>query len=404
MLAGIVLVALNLRVVVAAVSPILDTVRADVPISDAAAGLLGSLPVLVFAVSAALAASVARRYGLEPTLVAATALSVVGEVARSMAGTSAGFLCWTVVALAGMGVGNVLLPPLVKRYFPDRIALVTAAYTVAMSFSTALPPLLAVPAAERFGWRWTLGAWAVIGAFAVVPWLAVMARSGVVRAQLALVLRRAPRGTPPLAGHHRAGGRVWRTRLGWGLALVFAMNSLNAYVMFAWLPRLLTDAGLTDPAAGAQLALYSALGLPAALVMPLAAARVRNPFVLVVVCDAVGVVGYLGLLHAPTVATGLWVVLAAFGSSCFPLVLALVGLRTRTAVGAVALSGFMQSIGYALAGAGPVVVGLLYAAGAGWGVVIAFLIGTLAVMTLGGWWACRPELLEDHWDAAAPLA
>ncbi len=402
--AGIVLVALNLRVVVAAVSPILDAVRVDVALTDAQAGLLGSLPVLAFALSGSLAPLVARRFGMEPTIAAAMALSAVGEVLRSStSGSTTAFLAWTVVALLGMGIGNVLLPPLVKRYFPDHIPLVTLAYTVAMSFSTALPPLLAVPAAERYGWRWALGAWAIIGVAAVLPWAVIIVRSSVVRAQLRAVLGRAPQDTAALAGRHRGGGRVWRSSLARGMAVLFGLNSLNSYVVFAWLPQLYLDAGLAPAEAGQQLALYAIVGLPAALVMPPLAARLRNPYFLVVVCVTAAGAGYAGMAFAPAATPALWTLLAGLGPATFPLLLTLVGLRSRTSAGAMALSGFMQGVGYVLAAAGPIVVGLLYGGGAGWGVIMVFLAVTLAGMAVAGVWACRPVLVEDTWHRGASL-
>jgi len=147
-LAGIVLVGLNLRIVVGAVSPILAAVRVDVALTDQQVGILGTIPVASFAVFGSLAPLLARRFGLEPTLLAAMAVSALGEIVRSTTSTPAGFLGWSVIVLAGMGMGNVLLPPIVKRYFPDRIGAVTAAYSMAMAVSTTIPALLAVPLAE----------------------------------------------------------------------------------------------------------------------------------------------------------------------------------------------------------------------------------------------------------------
>ena len=86
-----------------------------------------------------------------PVFVVAMLVSALGEIARSGASAPGAFLCWSAVALAGMGVGNVLLPPLVKRYFPDRIGLVTAVYSTALAVSTMVPALLAVPVARAVG-------------------------------------------------------------------------------------------------------------------------------------------------------------------------------------------------------------------------------------------------------------
>lgn len=396
-LAGVVLVSLNLRVAVAAVSPILDLVRRDVPLSTADAGLLGAAPVVAFAVFGALAPAVGRRWGLEPALVAAMALSVFGELARAAATTPAGFLAFSFVALAGMGMGNVLVPPLVKRYFPDRIGAVTAAYAVGMSFSAALPPLVAVPAAQALGWRQAVGAWAVVGVLAVVPWLVVVVRSAAARNRLRPVLEHVPTGPHPR-------GQVWRAPLAWAMAVTFAMNTANVYIVFAWLPDLLGDVGVGEVAAGRWLALFGALGLVSALLVPLVTVRVANPWWLMAAFAALYVVAYVGLLVSPTAPLWLWVTLLGTAPGSFPLVLTLVGLRTRTADGAAALSGFVQGLGYALAAAGPVVAGLLREATGDWAATIAMLLGMVGVLAVAGVLACRPVMLEDTWGGAPGVA
>jgi MFS transporter, CP family, cyanate transporter len=400
-LSGIVLVALNLRIAVAAVSPILDVVRQDVALDDTLAGVLGAIPLASFALFGSVAPLVARRLGLEPTLVAAMLLSAVGEVVRSTVATPSAFLGWSVVALSGMGMGNVLLPPLVKRYFPDRIGPVTAAYSMAMALSTTAPALLAVPVARQLGWRVSIGLWAAIGFVAVVPWCVVIARSAAVRADLRGILARAPRDTPGLASRHRSAGRVWRSPLAWGMAVTFGLNALNTYALFAWLPQVLLDAGLGADAGGRWLALFAFLVLPFSLAGPLLAARMRNPWPVVVVLAGCFVAGYLGLLLSPASGTAVWMVLLGFAPGAFPVVLALINLRTRTSAGATSLSGFVQGVGYTLSVPGPVVVGVLYEATGGWSAVFVLLIVTAVALAAAAWVACRPVMLEDTWHPRA---
>lgn len=400
-LLGVVLVALNLRIAVASVSPILDLVRADVALSATEAGLLGTIPVVSFAAFGSVTPLLARRIGLEPLLVLAMLLSATGEVVRSGTSTSTGFLAWSVIALAGMGMGNVLLPPVVKRYFPDRIGVVTSVYSVTMTFSTALPALLAVPVAERLGWRASLSVWSAVGVVAALPWLVVIVRSAAARAELGGLLRRAPATTPALTSRHRSGGRVWRSPLAWGMALTFAMNSLDSYAMFAWLPQILVDGGTSPHAAGVWLSVFAILGLPPALVAPIAASRMRNPIGLVVFFVACFMASYLGLLLAPGGPVWLWILLGGFGPGAFPVLLALINLRTRTSAGAASLSGFTQGVGYAIAGTGPLLMGVLYDATGTWTASLLFLMGTLVVLVAAATVACRPGMLEDSWGPRA---
>lgn len=396
-LVGVVLVALNLRIAVAAVSPILDVVRRDVALDDTLAGVLGAIPLASFALFGSVAPLVARRLGLEPTLVAAMLLSAVGEVVRSVVTTPTAFLGWSVVALSGMGMGNVLLPPLVKRYFPDRIGPVTAAYSMAMAVSTTLPPLLAVPVARELGWRVSIGVWAVVGFVAVVPWCVVIARSAAVRSDLRGLLARAPLDTPALAARHRSAGRVGRSPMAWAMAATFGFNSLNTYVLFAWLPQVLADAGLGTDVGGRWLGLFAILGLPFSFLGPMLAARVRNPWPVVAALCGCFVAGYVGLMLSPAAGTIVWMVLIGLAPGTFPVVLALINLRTRTSAGATSLSGFVQGVGYTISVPGPVLVGVIYAATGGWTVVFGFLIATVVAMAATAWVACRPVMLEDTW-------
>ncbi len=396
-LVGILLVALNLRIAVAAVSPILDVVRQDVALDDTLAGVLGAVPLASFAVFGSIAPLVARRLGLEPTLVAAMLLSAAGEVVRSVATTPTAFLGWSVVALGGMGMGNVLLPPLVKRYFPDRIGPVTAAYSMAMAVSTSVPPLVAVPLARELGWRVSIGVWAVIGFVAVVPWCMVVVRSVTVRAGLRSILARSPGQPTDPDGPPRPAGRVWRSPQAWAMAGAFGMNSLNTYVVFAWLPQVLADAGLGAEAGGRWLGLFAFLGLPLSFVGPMLAVRMRNPWPVPVVLASCFVGGYLGLMLSPASGTAVWMLLLGLAPGTFPVILALINLRTRTSEGATSLSGFVQGVGYAVSVPGPVLVGVLHAATGGWTAVFALLIATAVVLALFAVVACRPVVLEDSW-------
>jgi len=396
-LVGILLVALHVRAAVTAVSPLLDLVRDDVELTATHAGLLGAVPVVSFALFGALSPAIARAIGLELAVVLAMLASAAGEVLRATTTTAPSFLAFSVLALAGLGVGNVLLPPLVKRYFPDRIGALTAAYSVVMVVSLSVPPLAAVPIAVRYGWRASVATWAVLGVLAVLPWFGVMVRSRVARGALTAVARRDPAAPPRLGRGELSAGRVWRSPLAWAMAVTFSMNTTNGYVLYAWLPQLLADAGIDEATAGTWLAYYAFLGVAPALLVPLAAVRMRRPWLLVAFFVSCLVVGYTGLVFSPSGPLWLWLLAAGLGTGNFPLLLTLINLRTRTHAGAASLSGFTQGLGYALAGAGPVVAGLLHEATGGWDAILWFLVGTALVLGVAGWFACRPVMLEDTW-------
>ncbi|UOE44657.1 MFS transporter [Agromyces larvae] len=384
-LVGIFLLAFNLRSAVASLSPVLALVEADVALSAAVVGVLGMLPPVCYAVFGLVTPAIARRWGLERPLVGVLVLLALGLAGRGVVTEATGLIAASAVAFAAMGVGNVLLPLAVKRYFPDRIGLMTTLYVTAMSISTLLPPLVAVPVAEAAGWRVELGLWAVFAVAALVPWAVLALRSRTTSA---------PGVTEPGAAQLR---HALRSPLAWALTIVFAGSSVNAYTAFAWLPRILQEtAGSSPAAAGALLSLYAAMGLVAGLVVPVIAARWNRVRLLIGVSVASFVLGYLGLLVAPATATWLWVALIGTGPLIFPLSLVLINLRTRTHAGAVALSGFVQSTGYLIAAAGPLALGVLRDASGSWTLPLLLLLATALPVGVAGLVVARPRLFEDE--------
>lgn len=402
--AGIFLVGLTLRMAVTSTPPLITAMGEDMEINAAIIGVMGMLPTATFAIFGFLTPYVVRWASLEKLVLIALAAAALGQLGRAAAPDTTSFMALSVLALAGLGAGNVLLPPLVKEYFPNRIGLMTALYVTSLSLGTAIPAQFAVPVADSSGWRLSIAIWAGVSVIAALPWLALGVGRGRRRRRDAGASGASP-GTAAEAstGEAAAGAaarkpriNLWRSPLAIGLAFMFGCTSLNTYAMFAWLPQMLTEAGLGRAEAGSMLSLFAILGLPLSLTVPLLAARVRNPMPAVVVFLACFVAGYLGLLLAPGNGTWLWVVLAGIGPGTFPLALVLINLRTRTHAGAGALSGFSQGIGYALACTGPLLFGIFHDLSGGWMTSFIFLGVTLVALAAGSVVACRPKMLEDH--------
>lgn len=386
-LVAVVLMAVNLRPGLVIISPLLPQLQRDLEMSSATAGLLGAAPPLAFAVAGALTPRAVKAVGLERLSWLALMLIGVCGAARVVSPGAFGFVALSTATYAAMGVGNVLLPAHVKRYFPHRIGAVSATYILMISVGTAIPALSAVPLADLGGWEMSLGAWAGTALLAVGPWI-IADRRTPERAASAAPLVAGSRYLPVVA--------LVRSRLAWGLVGVFGINSLNAYAMFTWLPTILTDAGLSAAAAGAYLALFAFIAIPIALVVPWLTIRLRNPFPLIVVFAAGYAIGYAGLLLAPTTATAVWVSAAGLGPGAFPLILTLVNLRSATVEGTAALAGFTQGLGYAIAGLGPFVVGVLRDLQGGWGGAFAFLLCGLVIQVACGVTVARAHTLEEE--------
>ena len=382
LLAAMLLAGVNLRTAVTSVGPLLDELQDGVGLSSAGAGVLTTLPVLSFALLGSLTPRLARAYGERRVLCTALLLMTAGLLARSAVGGAVPFLLLSVVALAGGAMGNVLLPVLVKRHFPDRIGPMTAAYTTALAFGSAAAAAVTVPLAQVHGgidWRLGLGAWAVPAAAGALLWAA---------------LARGDRAVP----EHEQPARpaVHRSRTAWSLALFFGSQSMQAYIQFGWFALFFREqAGVSAARAGLLVAVLAAISVPVSAVVPALAARRPDQRPLLAALLACYVVAYVGMLVAPGAGQWAWAVLAGLAGGTFPLALTLIGLRSRTPEATAALSAFAQSTGYLLAGAGPLLVGVLHGATHGWTWPFVLVFADLAVMAVAGWYVGQPRLVED---------
>lgn len=414
---GILLCAFSLRSAVASLSPVVDLIGDDFEVSPAVLGVIGTLPPACFAVFGILTPMLERRLGIERLTVIALGAITVGLIGRGLAADTVGLLAGTAVIFAGVGMANILLPPLVKKFFADRLGVMMTIYTTTMAFSTFLPPLVAVPVADALGWRFSMAMWAAFALAGVIPWIVMLLRP----ATPAVADRRAPghpvaeetaepddaeavfAATGPIATaptNLRLFARLARIPLVWALALTFATSSTMAYVSFAWLPSILIDtAGVDAATAGFLLSLWAFIGLPASLIVPVLVVRFQATRLLFVVGSLTALTGLVGLMLAPLPEL-LWLWMTLFGmvGLLFPLALVLISIRSRTPESAVLLSSFVQSTGYVLAAIFPLLVGILHDATGGWTVPLIAVAAVLVITFPAGIIAGRRVTVEDEWE------
>jgi len=400
--------ALSLRTAVSVVPPLLGELRGELGFDASTIGLLAMLPPLIFAIFGLLTPVLIRRFGLEKVLVAAVILAVAGQLLRAGSGTVWPFLGFTAVVMAGYGIGNVVLPPLVKKYFPDRVGVVTAGYVTLLAVGTALSPQLAVPVAGLTSWRVSIGLWALVSVVVLLPWALQAWRDRRDRLDHA---RQLDAGMAP-AVDGSGGGLVpavpklqpWRSPVAWGLAIFLAGNSAQTYVYFTWLPPYLSGHGLDAATAGSALAYFAILGLPVSLLVPLWVPRMKNPIWAILLFAACWATGHLGLYLSPSDGTWLWVTFSGLGQGTFATALLMVNLRSRTTHGSAVLSGFSQGVGYAFAGVAPLFFGSIHDATGSWTASFAMLGVCLAVMLAGAVMINPKRYIEDSAAALVDVA
>lgn len=372
---AVVLVALNLRPTIVAVSPLLDELSADLELTGFTAGLLMTLPVLCFGALGPLAPVLARRFGFERSLALVLALVVIGSALR-LHPSVWGLFVGTVFVGAGIAFGNILLPALIKRDFPDRVGLMSGLFSMSLTGGATLAAGITLPVARAAGldWNLALAAWGLFALVALACWLPYL-RSAVAHA----VVRRG------------SAGALTADRVAWWVTAFFGLQSINFYAMTAWLPTLLIASGNDAVFAGLMLSLANLVSIPAATLAPVLASRLTSQAPFVAWTGVLYVVGLSGLIWAVDLAP-LWVALLGVGQGAtIGLALTLIVLRSPDSNVATNLSSMAQSWGYLFAAAGPLALGLLNDVTGAWFWPLVVLLMLVVPQSVAGYFAGLPR-------------
>ncbi len=296
LVAGLVVVALNLRPALTSVAPVLAYIQASLGLTAAHAGLLTTLPVLCLGLFAPLAPRLAARFEAERAVFGVLFVLALGTAMRGQFGT-VGLFAGALLAGAAIGVIGVLLPGLVKREFPERASLMMGLYTMALCLGAAAAAGLTVPLRDAFGdWRPALAAWGGFALVAALVWWP----------QLRGHTRIAPAPSTPV--------RLMRSPLAWAVTLYMGLQSSLAYIVFGWLPPILVDRGLTPLAAGGLMSLSVLVQLVTAFTGPMLATRLgRDQRPTLWLMLTLALIGLLGCLYAPLGSVWIWVILLGLG-------------------------------------------------------------------------------------------
>jgi len=383
LLAGVLLVALNLRGPLVATAPVVGDLRVDLDVDAGTIGLLTAIPVLCFGLAAPLASAVIARTGPHRAVLVALAGILAGTVLRSV-GDARTAIAGTVVIGLAITVGNVVLPVVIGQDFPTARNVVTAAYTAALNVGSALTTTATAPLADLVGWRWALASWGLLVLAAAAVWTAALRRQRVRTAAVSAAQAAAGDvpGPPTPTAPHRP---VARQPAVWGLTLAFGMQAFSYYGVTAWLPSLLADEqGLTRAAAGASSSLFQVFAVVGAFAVPALVAWWKRPAAVLLAVTAAWATLPIGLIVAP----GLWAVWSSLagvaqGGGITVVFIAIVA-RSRDLVENRRTSATVQGGGYVIAATGPLVIGAVHDLSGGWTVPMLVILGAVAVMAVAG--------------------
>lgn len=380
---AILALAFVLRGPLTGVGPLLQNIQTQLQISSTLAGMLTTVPLLTFGLFSIFIPRLAARLGSEQMVFFALWILTLGLVLRCGSGL---FLLLTGTALlsCAIAVGNVLIPSMVKQYFPFKMGLVTALYALVMNMGGAAGSALSAPLAHSnlWGWRGALVIWVLPALVAmVIWWLPFKAANAVPKAAVRA---------------RQVKIHLWRNPLAWQVTLFMGFQSFLFYSTVSWLPQIVAKAGVSATEAGGWLGLMQLVMIPTNLLIPIYAARLKQQHWIGSMCGVALILSVLLLMSPWRSCYFPAVLLLGLGiSGAFCLSMMFFSLRSSSVTEGVLLSGMAQTCGYLFAAVGPVLMGALHDMMHSWFPALCLMFIAAVVITVSGWNAGKDLKLSD---------
>ena len=380
---SLILIAANLRPVFGSLSVVLPEIMRDTGLSATGASMLTTLPILCLGIFSAPTPALARRFGAERVLLLALLLILIGTLLRA-AGTLPMLFASAVLAGAGIAMGNVLLPGLVKRNFAQKAALMTGLYTLAVCAGASSAAAFTVPMEMHWfngSWPYALAVWAGLAVITLLIWAPQALRARPIHTDAAARI-----------------GSLMRDKLAWQVTFFMGLQSALAYIVMGWMAPILRERGVDSATAGYLVGTSILMQLVASLFTPALAARMRDQRGLTLSVSIMTLAAFLGLLWGPQGASmWLWALLLGLGQGgSFALALSLIVMRSGNAQVTAQLSAMAQGWGYVLAACGPLLVGLLRGMVGSYASSVWLVILLSLGMAIAGWGAGRHLLVQPQ--------
>lgn len=383
---AILLLAVNMRSPIIGFGAVAHLVQADLQLSTKVIGIIGTIPMIAFGLSSFIAPKISQKIGLETTLLLASLLLAMGIFCRVWQVNFMYLLIGTILLSLAISLGNVLIPAVIKKYFPQKISFITGCYSLTLSVMAGLSAGIAMILVNFKNWQFALGVWGIVSIFALIAWSLV--RLNLNNSQFNHT-NKTQKNT--YLTNNNPKKSVWKTSMAWYISAFMGIQSLLYYTMASFLPSLLIDKGLSEQQAGNMGMFFQLMAFPSIVLLTQWIGRggsVRLIAMLASVANLVGVVGF-GFLSMKL--AWLWAISTGFGCGViFTLCLMLFTLKTNNAEQTAQLSGMAQSVGYGIAIFGPLLTGWLKDFSGGWTMPMLF-VAVLMLMKCGFAWLATQD-------------
>ena len=371
-LLGIILLGMILRTPITSVGAIIGPLKNLLEINNTVAGLITTIPLIAFAIFSPFVAKISNKIGLEKTLYLAAIVTSIGLLLRFYINTSVFFVTTFIIGV-GIAVGNVLLPGLAKKYFPENLGVMTGFYAVVMNVSASVAAGISYPilssnvGGEKFSTGLAVNIWLIVSVLNIVIYAIITKNSKSER-----IIEDKKTG---VAGYLKS-LKMWSVMLSMGL------QSALFYCSVSWFAEIMISKGFTPSEAGLLLSISQFAQFPSTFLVPVLAEKIKNKLIIPIFIAMGYVVSLIGMIYIQgnfSLMTIYIVLFALAGGGSFSYVMYLFSAKSKNEEEAADISGLAQAGGYWLAAIFPPLLGYIRDI-LNWDVAIYILIATASLL------------------------
>ena len=371
-LLGIILLGMILRTPITSVGAIIGPLKNLLEINNTVAGLITTIPLIAFAIFSPLVAKISNKIGLEKTIFLATIVASIGLLLRFYINTSVFFVTTFIIGV-GITVGNVLLPGLTKKYFPENLGVMTGFYAVVMNVSASIAAGISYPilntniGGEKFSTGLAVNIWLIISVLNIVIYAIITKNSKSER-----IVKDKKTG---VTGYLKS-LKMWSVMLSMGL------QSALFYCSVSWFAEIMISKGFTPSEAGLLLSISQFAQFPSTFLVPVLAEKIKNKLIIPIFIAMGYVASLIGMIYIQgnfALMTIYIVLFALAGGGSFSYVMYLFSAKSKNEEEAADISGLAQAGGYWLAAIFPPLLGYIRDI-LNWDVAIYILIMTASLL------------------------
>ena len=371
-LLGIIFLGMILRTPITSVGAIIGPLKKLLEINNTVAGLITTIPLIAFAIFSPLVAKISNKIGLEKTIFLATIVASIGLLLRFYINTSVFFVTTFIIGV-GITVGNVLLPGLTKKYFPENLGVMTGFYAVVMNISASIAAGISYPilntniGGEKFSTGLAVNIWLIVSILNIVIYAIITKNNKSER-----IIEDKKTG---VAGYLKS-LKMWSVMLSMGL------QSALFYCSVSWFAEIMISKGFTPSEAGLLLSISQFAQFPSTFLVPVLAEKIKNKLIIPIFITMGYVASLIGMIYIQgnfALMTIYIVLFALAGGGSFSYVMYLFSAKSKNEEEAADVSGLAQAGGYWLAAIFPPLLGYIRDI-LNWDVAIYILIATASLL------------------------